>query len=87
MSKRTSGTKKTQSKKSMTVSSNGTFVRKNRGQYPGNSWVVFTTTEGRMKTPRVFDSNLSRDNVRNAYSKEFGVKIQDTRSRRVENVK
>lgn len=87
MSRKTSKTGKVQSKKSMSVTSNGTFVRKNRAQYSENTWVVFTTDNGKMKAPRTFDSKLTRDNVRNAYAREFGIKMQDTRSRRVSNVK
>lgn len=77
---------KTRSKKSMSVSSKGVFVRKNRAEYPNNAWVVFTKEGDRMKSPRLYDASLERDAVRNAYRRELGVAIQDTRSRRVVNM-
>jgi len=62
------------------------FVKKNKTDYPNGTWVVFTTeTDGKRKQPRVFESNLSRDEVRCAYYKSIGCTIQETRSRRVEN--
>lgn len=64
------------------------FVKKNQGQYPTGSWVVFTTPSGRdgkRVAPRVFSRTLTRDNVRNTYASLMGVSIQETRSRRVEN--
>ena len=79
--------KKVQSRKSNQISSNGAFVRKNRTRYSGNTWVVFTTEGDRMKSPRVYDAKLTRDAVRGAYSRELGVSKEETRSRRVSNVK
>lgn len=78
---------KTQSKQTSTVTSGGAFIRKNRSSYPSSTWVVYTTEGTKMKSPRVYDASLPRDTVRNAYRKEFGVSIQETRSRRVANVK
>lgn len=73
------------SRKSNRITSQGVFVRKNRTRYPENAWVVFTTQGDLAKAPRVFDSSLTRDDVRNAYAVEFGIRIQETRSRRVKN--
>jgi len=61
------------------------FVKKNKTDYPSGTWVVFTTEDDKRKQPRVFESDLSRDAVRCAYAKSLGCKIQETRSRRVEN--
>lgn len=58
------------------------FVLKNRENYNQRDWVVFSSNNG---NPRLFASRLTRDNVRTAYSSEFGVRIQTTRSRRVKN--
>lgn len=86
--KKNAGTKKT-------VTANATktkrstklevFVKKNKSDYPSGTWVVFTTEGDKRKQPRVFESNLSRDNVRSTYAKTLGCSIQETRSRRVEN--
>ena len=61
------------------------FVKKNRDQYPKNTWVVFTTEGTKRKRPRVFKANLSRDKVRAAYATATEVPFQETRSRRVKN--
>lgn len=61
------------------------FVKKNKTDYPKGTWVVFTTEGSKRKQPRVFESNLSRDEVRCAYYKSIGCTMQETRSRRVEN--
>ena len=62
------------------------FVRRNRQNLPENTWIVFTFDEtGKRKRPRVFEGNLSRDQVRAAYSRTFDVPFWNTRSRRVEN--
>lgn len=61
------------------------FIQKNQDNYTPKTWVVYTVDGSKRKSPRVMNSKLSRDEVRNAYSKEFGVKIQETRSRRVAN--
>lgn len=82
-----STTRRKSSKRSNAVTSNGAFVRKNRANYSQKTWVVFTTDGDRMKSPRVYDAKLSRDAVRGAYSRELGVSKEETRSRRVANVK
>lgn len=61
------------------------FVKKNRTQYPKDTWVVFTTEGEKRKRPRVFEGRLTRDNVRTAYASANKVSFQETRSRRVEN--
>lgn len=61
------------------------FIKKNRDQYPTDSWVVFTKNGKLRKYPRVFEGNLTRDKVRSTYATTMGVPIQETRSRRVEN--
>lgn len=85
MSRSTS--RKVSSKRSNAVTSNGAFVRKNRASYSKQTWVVFTKDGNRMVSPRVYDAKLTRDAVRGAYSREFGVSKEETRSRRVFNVK
>jgi predicted hydrolase (HD superfamily) len=61
------------------------FVKKNAAYYPAKTWVVYVMEDGKRTRPRTFASGYTRDNVRNIYSKAFGIPIQSTRSRRVEN--
>lgn len=48
-------------------------------------WVAFP--EGNPEKGLVYSSKLSRDTVRNAASKVFGVAMSEVRSRRVENLR
>lgn len=64
----------------------GRFSRKEANSRPGNTWVAFVASaDGKRSTARMFSPELSRDQVRNEYYKEVGVRIQDTRARRLEN--
>jgi hypothetical protein len=82
----TGKTTRKRSIKRSNVTPTGKFVQKHKNDYPQNDWVVFVkSTKDRVTGAVMYSSKLSRDNVRSAYAREFGIQFNETRSRRVRN--
>jgi hypothetical protein len=72
-------------KTTSTVSALGTLTRTtDRAKLSQTTWVVFRGPSGERK-PMLFNSKLTRDNVRGAYSKITGTTKERTRARRLMN--
>lgn len=83
-----SKTSKTKTVKSVKKSDLVDFKVTKKNNYSGDSWVVYTTPEGRdgkRNKPKVLSGSLSRDAVRSTYAKIMGTTKEQTRSRRVSN--
>jgi hypothetical protein len=75
---------KRSAKKSITIS-NGPLTRNiDRKSIPSDTWVVYRGNKTERKA-QMFDENLTRDEVRLAYSRENHVPFTETRSRRFRN--
>lgn len=60
------------------------FTKKAMPTYNSTEWVVFEkSSDGAVKSPRLYPSNASRDNVRVNYSKNTGANFAQTRAVRV----
>lgn len=64
------------------------FIKKEMSTYDLTEWVVFEkSSDGTVKSPRVYPSNASRDNVRVSYSNHTGANFAQTRAVRVNTYK
>lgn len=64
------------------------FTKKAMSSYNPQEWVVFEKEpNGEVKSPRLYPSTASRDNVRNAYTKHTGADFVSTRAVRVQTFK
>jgi len=59
------------------------FLKKEARNYRSDDWVAFYRVGTDIKTPRVLEGNLTREEARWAYSREVGINYKGTRVRRV----
>jgi len=64
------------------------FTKKAMPTYNSSEWVVFEkSSNGSTKSPRIYPSGATRDNVRVAYSRHTGASFPSTRAVRVSTYK
>jgi len=63
----------------------GAYTKKNSGNFPSDTWVVFTVDSTGRRSAKLYDGSLTRDRVRLAYSRTYKTDFVSTRSRRISN--
>jgi hypothetical protein len=64
------------------------FTKKDLASYDASQWVAFEkSSDGKLKSPRLFEAAATRDRVRSAYSNYTGADFSSTRAIRVKTYK